>query len=99
MCTPDQHGHGPSTGTSEVKSSIGILGTGSYLPSRIVTNAEIAVRVGVEPEWIERKTGIVQRRRVAPEEATSDLAAAAAERALITAGVAAADIDYIVVAT
>jgi 3-oxoacyl-(acyl-carrier-protein) synthase III len=82
-----------------MKPAIGILGTGSYLPARVVTNAEIAGRAGVDAEWIERKTGIVERRRAAPDEATSDLAAVAAGRALTAAGVSAGHVDYIVLAT
>ncbi|WNI18781.1 3-oxoacyl-ACP synthase III family protein [Actinacidiphila sp. ITFR-21] len=79
--------------------SIGILSTGSYLPERVVRNAEIAEQAGVDPAWIERKTGIRERRRAAPEQATSDLAAVAADRALLAAGLRAGDIDLIVVAT
>ena len=79
--------------------SIGILSTGSYLPERIVPNSEIAGAAGVTPEWIERKTGIRERRRAAPGQATSNLAAVAADRALIAAGLTASQIDYIVVAT
>jgi acetoacetyl-CoA synthase len=79
--------------------SIGILSTGSYLPDRIVTNAEIAGPAGVDPEWIERKTGILQRRRAAAGQATSNLAAIAADRALAAAGLDPDRIDCIVVAT
>jgi 3-oxoacyl-(acyl-carrier-protein) synthase III len=78
---------------------IGIIGTGSYLPERVVHNEEVARHAGVDAEWIERKTGIRQRRRADPREATSDLAAAAAERALLGAGLSANDLDLIVVAT
>ena len=61
---------------------VGILGTGSYLPERVVTNTELAERVpGADPEWIARKTLIEGRRFAAPTEATSDLAARAAEAA------------------
>ncbi|MFI9269875.1 3-oxoacyl-ACP synthase III family protein [Kitasatospora sp. NPDC052896] len=79
--------------------SIGVISTGSYLPSTVVHNDEIGQRAGVTAEWIERKTGIRQRRRAAPHEATSDLAAAAAERALEQAGLTADRISYIVLAT
>lgn len=79
--------------------SIGILSTGSYVPEHVVSNDEIGKGAGVEAEWIERKTGIVQRRRAAPEQATSDLAAVAARRALSAAGLLPEDIGYIVVAT
>ncbi|MEU4268204.1 ketoacyl-ACP synthase III [Streptomyces sp. NPDC026092] len=78
---------------------IGILATGSYLPKREVDNEEIAARVGVTPEWIERKTQIRSRRYAAPYEATSDLAVRAAENALEQAGLAADRIDYLIVST
>lgn len=79
--------------------AIGITATGSYLPRRVVGNAELAQEAGVTPEWIEAKTGITERRRAAPDQATSDLAAAAARSALTAAGLSADDIDYIVLAT
>lgn len=77
----------------------GILGTGSYLPERVVTNAEVAEKVGVTAEWIERKTQIRARRYAAPEEATSDLATHAAARALEQADLSVESIGYIIVAT
>ncbi|HEY5834702.1 3-oxoacyl-ACP synthase III family protein [Streptomyces sp.] len=80
-------------------SSIGILSTGSYLPDRVITNADLAATAGVTPEWIESRTAIVERRRAASGEATSDLAAAAAQRAMDAAGLVPAEIDFIVVAT
>src|SRR6188768_1203431 len=59
--------------------AVGILGTGSYLPEREVTNADLAAMVpGADPEWVSRKTLIQSRRFAAPDEATSDLAAKAA---------------------
>jgi 3-oxoacyl-[acyl-carrier-protein] synthase-3 len=80
--------------------SIGILGTGSYVPSWAVTNAEIAGRVpGASDEWIERKTAIRARRFAAPDEATSDLAAHAAAGALDHAGLSVDRIDYLIVST
>lgn len=79
--------------------SIGITGVGSYLPEAIISNAEIAHGAGVSEEWIVRKTGIRERRRAAPQEATSDLAAPAAERALRRAGLTADQLAYVVVAT
>ncbi|MGW0244761.1 3-oxoacyl-ACP synthase III family protein [Micromonospora chalcea] len=77
----------------------GILGTGSYLPKHEVTSAELAERVGVEPDWIERKTQITSRRYAAPDEATSDLATRAAERALAQSGLPADRVDYLIVST
>ncbi|MHB9854588.1 3-oxoacyl-ACP synthase III family protein [Streptomyces krungchingensis] len=79
--------------------SIGIIGVGSYLPEAIISNAEIGRGAGVSDEWIVRKTGIRERRRAAPHEATSDLAVAAAERALEGAGLTADQLAYVVVAT
>ncbi|MFG2130599.1 3-oxoacyl-ACP synthase III family protein [Streptomyces sp. NPDC048751] len=78
---------------------IGILATGSYLPSTVVTNEEIARGAGVTDEWIVRKTGIRERRRADDRDATSDLAARAARAALEQAGVRAEDVAYIVLAT
>ena len=80
-------------------SRIGVLGTGSYLPKEETSNEEVAARVGVTAEWIERKTQIASRRYAAPDEATSDLAARAAEAALEQCGLAAHDVDYLIVAT
>ncbi|MFY1614741.1 3-oxoacyl-ACP synthase III family protein [Micromonospora sp. WMMD736] len=77
----------------------GILGTGSYLPKQEVTSVELAERVGVDPEWIERKTQIGSRRYAAPDEATSDLAVRAAERALTQSGLSADRVDYVIVST
>ncbi|MET9734940.1 ketoacyl-ACP synthase III [Streptomyces sp. NPDC006458] len=78
---------------------IGILATGSYLPSTVLTNEEIARGAGVTDEWIVRKTGIRERRRADDQDATSDLAARAAQAALEQAGVGPQDIAYIVLAT
>ncbi|MFI6055544.1 3-oxoacyl-ACP synthase III family protein [Streptomyces violascens] len=78
---------------------IGILGTGSYLPETVVTNAEVAARAGTTEEWIESRTQILNRRYAAPDEATSDLAVRAAERALEASGLSAGQIDYLIVST
>jgi acetoacetyl-CoA synthase len=79
---------------------VGILGTGSYLPERVVTNAELATFVrGADPEWAVRKTLIEARRFAAPHEATSDLGIRAAENALANARLSADRIDYLIVAT
>ncbi len=76
-----------------------IVGCGSYLPSRIVTNQELAARVDTTDEWIVQRTGISQRRIAAEDEKTSDLATAAARAALANAGLVTGDLDLIVVAT
>ncbi|MFJ9153052.1 3-oxoacyl-ACP synthase III family protein [Streptomyces sp. NPDC102270] len=79
--------------------SAGILATGSYLPRDVISNEELAQRVGTTAEWIERKTQIRTRRYAAPDEAASDLAVRAAERALAQAGVTADRIRFIIVST
>jgi 3-oxoacyl-[acyl-carrier-protein] synthase III len=76
-----------------------IAGTGSYLPERIVTNAELAARIDTSDEWVRARTGICERRVAAAEQTTSDLALAAALPALAAAGIAPTDVDLIVVAT
>jgi 3-oxoacyl-[acyl-carrier-protein] synthase-3 len=76
-----------------------ITGTGSYLPTRVMTNEDLSRLVETSDEWITTRTGIRERRIAAPEEATSDLGLEAARRALADAGVAAADLDLILVAT
>jgi 3-oxoacyl-[acyl-carrier-protein] synthase III len=76
-----------------------VVGTGSYLPERIVTNAELAARIDTTDEWIQERSGIEQRHIVADGEMTSDLATEAARRALAAAGMEPDDIGIIVVAT
>ncbi len=76
-----------------------ILGCGSYLPERIVTNAELAAKLDTSDEWIVQRTGIRQRHIAAAGEFTSHLAIKAAERALAAAKCKAGDIDLIVLAT
>jgi 3-oxoacyl-[acyl-carrier-protein] synthase-3 len=76
-----------------------IVGTGSYLPAQVLTNAELAKRVDTSDEWIRTRTGICQRHIAAPDEKTSDLALAAAREALTAAGLAPAAVDMIVLAT
>ena len=76
-----------------------IVGTGSYLPARILTNAELSTRVDTSDEWILARTGIRERRIAAAGEQTSDLALHASRAALAAAGIAPEDTDLIVVAT
>ncbi|MDF7675468.1 ketoacyl-ACP synthase III [Neisseriaceae bacterium ESL0693] len=76
-----------------------ILGTGSYLPDRCMSNDDLSKIVDTSDEWITSRTGIKERHIAAPEEQTSDLAVAAAQRALADAGIQANDIDLIIVAT
>lgn len=76
-----------------------ITGTGSYVPEKILTNADLETMVDTSDEWISTRTGIRQRRIAAEDECTSDLAAKAAQRALEAAGCSADDIDLIIVGT
>lgn len=79
--------------------TVRITGTGSYLPERVMTNAELEAIVDTSDEWIVTRTGIKERRIAADDEASSDMAAAAARPAMEAAGVSADDVDMIVVAT
>jgi 3-oxoacyl-[acyl-carrier-protein] synthase-3 len=76
-----------------------IAGVGSYVPERILTNAELEKMVETSDEWIVSRTGIKERRIAAADEFTSDLATKSAERAMKMAGVTAEQIDLIIVAT
>lgn len=76
-----------------------IAGTGSYLPEQRLTNQQLAETVDTTDEWIFERTGIRARHIAAAEQQTSDLALHAAQRAMEAAGVTAADIDLIVLAT
>ena len=76
-----------------------IIGTGSYLPERALTNAELEKTVDTTDEWIRSRTGIHQRHIAADDEFTLDLAEAASRNAIDAAGIKAQEIDLIVVAT
>ena len=76
-----------------------MISVGSYLPQRVVTNAELASFVDTSDEWIRQRTGIAQRHIVAEGEKTSDLARNAAQQALERAGIKADQLDLIIVAT
>ena len=76
-----------------------IAGTGSYLPERVMTNAEFAARLDTSDAWIRERTGIVERHIAEKTQASSDLALEASRNALQAAGVKAEDLDLIVVAT
>jgi 3-oxoacyl-[acyl-carrier-protein] synthase-3 len=76
-----------------------IIGTGSYAPAQVITNRDLEKIVDTTDAWITERTGIRERRKAAPGEATSDMAAAAARKALEMAGVRAEDVDLIVVGT
>lgn len=79
--------------------SVSIIGAGAYLPKRILTNADLAKLVDTTDEWITTRTGIKERHIAADDQATSDLAAEAARRALRQAGLSAEELDLIIVAT
>jgi 3-oxoacyl-[acyl-carrier-protein] synthase-3 len=76
-----------------------IAGTGSYLPAQILTNDDLARRIDTSDAWIHARTGIRERRIAAPAEKTSDLAEHAGRAALAAAGIPAADVDLVIVAT
>ena len=76
-----------------------IIGTGSYLPAKILTNADLAGTVDTSDEWILQRTGIRERHIAADNEKASDLALQASRRALEMAGIAADQLDLIIVAT
>jgi 3-oxoacyl-[acyl-carrier-protein] synthase-3 len=76
-----------------------VAGCGGYLPARVLTNAELAKRIDTTDDWIRQRTGIGQRHIAAEGELTSDLATKAADEALTQAGMAAADVDLIVLGT
>lgn len=76
-----------------------VAGVGSYLPEKVMTNDDLCKIVDTSSEWIVQRTGIEKRHIAADEQNTSDLATMAAQRALEDAGIAAQDIDLIIVAT
>ena len=79
--------------------SVGILGIGTYVPDKVLTNKDLEKMVDTSDEWIVERTGIKQRYIADADTATSDLATIAAQRALANAGVTADEIDLIIVAT
>lgn len=76
-----------------------ITGTGSYLPSRILTNAELETMVDTSDDWITQRSGIKERRIAGSDETTGTMALQAAKKALESAGLKGSDIDGIIVAT
>ena len=79
--------------------SASIIGTGSYAPDRVMTNADLEKLVETSDEWIQSRTGIRERRIAGPEMPTSEMAARAAEAAMENAGVKPGEIDLIICAT
>lgn len=89
----------PRTRSPQPSRTVSIIGTGSYVPDRILTNAELEKTVDTTDDWITSRTGIRERRIAAEGEHTSHLATKAAERAMEQAGISATEIDLIIVAT
>jgi 3-oxoacyl-[acyl-carrier-protein] synthase-3 len=85
--------------SAETRRTVSIIGTGSYVPEKILTNDDLSKMVDTSDEWITTRTGIKERRVAAPGEQTSDMGAKAAMKAIEQAGISAADIDLILVAT
>jgi 3-oxoacyl-[acyl-carrier-protein] synthase III len=81
------------------KRTVSIIGTGSYVPERILTNADLEKMVDTSDEWIRTRTGISERRIAAPDETTSHMAVKAARAAIEQAGITPDEIDLIIVAT
>ncbi|GAA1941917.1 3-oxoacyl-ACP synthase III family protein [Kitasatospora viridis] len=78
---------------------IGVIGTGTYLPAEIRDNRQVGAAAGVSAEWISERTGVIQRHAAAPDEAASDLAAAAVLAACEDAGIPPGRLDLLVLAT
>lgn len=76
-----------------------IAGTGSYLPEKILTNADLEKMVDTDDQWIRERTGIEERHIAAEGETTSSMGVIAAQRAMEAAGVTAADLDLIILGT
>ena len=76
-----------------------IVSLGTYRPARVVTNDELAPRIGSSDEWIRERTGIVERRFAAADESVADMAVAAAGKALAASGIAPEQIDMVLLAT
>ncbi|HTU76722.1 MAG TPA: beta-ketoacyl-ACP synthase 3 [Trebonia sp.] len=94
----------PAAGRSRVQAEPGgrharIVGVGGYRPRRVVTNEHFGATIGLSDEWITRRTGIKARRFAAPDETLAMMAAAAADKALAQAGLAAADVDCVIAAS
>ena len=86
-------------GTTNGRGAISITGFGTHVPERVITNEELSKMVDTSDEWIVERTGIRARHVVAPGEALSDICLPAAREALEHAGVAAKDVDLLIMAT
>lgn len=88
-----------NSSTTPQRLPVAIVGTGSYVPERRLTNADLEKMVETSDEWIMTRTGIKERRIAAPDEYTSHMGTKAAERALESAGISAEEVDLIIVST
>ena len=79
--------------------TVSIIGTGSYVPEKVLTNHDLAKIVDTNDEWIHSRTGMRERHIAAADQATSDLGVKAAEKALSDAGISAEELDLLIVAT
>ncbi len=96
---PAQNAAGRWSQRTQSLLGVQIVGTGSYVPENIVSNAVLQERYGFDPAWIEQRTGILARRHAPPEQATSHLCIEAARRALRSARLSPRDVDLVVVGT
>ncbi len=80
-------------------SPAGIIGVGAYRPTRVVPNSEICEHIESSDEWIQERSGIIERRFAAPEENVVTMGAEAASRAISNSGISASDVDAVIVAT
>ncbi|AXK89740.1 beta-ketoacyl-ACP synthase 3 [Nocardia farcinica] len=85
--------------SSETATRAGMLMIGSYRPHRVISNSDLAPHLGVDDEWIRTRTGITERRFAGPEETVVTMAVRAADSALTAAGVAATEVDVLMLAT
>src|SRR5437763_15056425 len=85
--------------SAKSRRTVSIIGTGSYVPEKILTNADLSRMINTSDEWITTRTGIKERRIAAKGEDTSDMAAKAALKAIEQAKISAKEIDLIMVAT
>ncbi len=76
-----------------------VLGTGSYVPDKVIDNDQLHKQLGFDSDWIVKRTGILERRHAAPHQATSDLCVEAARKAMASANVTSSDIDLLVLGT
>ena len=89
----------PRSAKTKDQRTVSIIGTGSYVPEKVITNDDLSRMVDTTDEWITTRTGIKERRIAAKDECTSDMATKAALKAIEQAGIKAEEIDLILVAT